>query len=367
MTSQSPLPARSHAQPVRRVVGCMSGTSLDGLDVALLEAEGQGLSLRARFLRGHSLPLGELGDRLRSLAEQRPTTAGDVAAMAHDLALLHIKAISAVLGGEKPDLVCVHGQTVFHKPPLSWQLFSAAPVARAVGAPVIFDLRQADLAASGQGAPITPIADWVLFADPGAPGVVLNLGGFANFTEWDASGPSSIRGGDVCACNQLLDALARTRLGQPYDMDGRVASGGTVDASTAAVLIDMLGAQGKGNRSLGTGDEMEACLGVLENLETPTALCTACEAIAQTIVGRVGPSRAVLAAGGGVRNHALFTALRSRVGIRPTDEHGVPAPYREAACFAVLGSLCDDRTPITLQGITGFDGKPFVSGSRVER
>jgi anhydro-N-acetylmuramic acid kinase len=166
----------------RRVVGCMTGTSLDGIDLALVEVTGTGLGMSARFARGLSAPLGPAADSLRALAAQEPMTAGQVARLSLQFAAAHAQALTDLLGGERSDLVCIHGQTVFHAPPASWQLLNPFPIARAASAPVVYDLRQADLAAGGQGAPITPIADFVLFRHAQESRAVVNLGGFCNVT-----------------------------------------------------------------------------------------------------------------------------------------------------------------------------------------
>src|SRR5262245_39250630 len=132
-----------HGEPgVRRVVGCMTGTSIDGLDAALVEIEGVGLAMKAKVVRCVSRPLDDVGTTLRMIAEQRPMIASEIAAAMHTFAMLHAAAIQELLGREKCDLVCVHGQTVFHKPPHSWQLMQPAPIARSIGVPVVYDLRQ---------------------------------------------------------------------------------------------------------------------------------------------------------------------------------------------------------------------------------
>jgi anhydro-N-acetylmuramic acid kinase len=359
---------------LRRVVGCMTGTSLDGLDASLVEIEGEGLAMRARAVRSLSRGLGEVGPRLRAIAEQKPVTAAEIASVSRDFALLHASAILELLAGEKTDLVCVHGQTVFHKPPLSWQLMQPAPIAHAVGCPVVYDLRQADLAAGGQGAPITPIADWVLFSRHSRRFAVVNLGGFANVSQWDTllydefppetHGIYGIDGGDICACNQLLDAIARIRLERPYDEDGRVSLAGVMDDGTYARLRAALTEQNQRGRSLGTGDELQALISEFETVPTSTLLRSACEAIARVVVSRVGFEFAV--AGGGTRNKGLMTALGSQLGhgMRTTADFGVPIEYREAICFAVLGALCQDRVPITIPAVTGVSKAP-LSGAWV--
>ena len=363
----------------RRVVGCMTGTSIDGLDAALVEIEGSGLAMKAKVIRCVSRPLGAAATTLRMLAEQRPMIASEVTAAMHTFSMLHAAAIQEVLGRDRADLVCVHGQTVFHKPPFSWQLMQPAPIVAAIRCPVVYDLRQADLAVGGQGAPITPLADWILFRRGGDPMSVVNLGGFCNFTEWltdlspneDFPQPWNktldIRGGDVCACNQVLDAIARKRLGCDYDQDGEVAGAGTQHDTAFESLRDLLQRQSAAGRSLGTGDELGAWMTEFSGLSGPDLLRSACEAIAEVIAGRLryGMCR-TLVAGGGAKNLTLLGAIRSRMrhGAMTTDEVGVPAAYREAACFAVLGALCQDKVPITLPAVTGVSKAP-LSGAWV--
>lgn len=349
----------------RLVVGCMTGTSLDGLDAALVAVEGEGLGMRARLVRSVAAPLGALGAGLRSLAEQKPMTAGEIAALARDFALLHADAAKDVLGGERAGLACVHGQTVFHKPPLSWQLFQPAPLARALGCPVVYDLRQADLAAGGQGAPITPLADWVLYrrlADETGRATILNLGGFCNFTTLPAGEDlSAIRAGDLCACNQLLDALARAVLRAPYDADGAAACSGQVHDEALEDLLGVMRAQGRPGRSLGTGDELTDWIARWRHQAPgPDLARTACTGIAETVAERLTDPGPILLAGGGVKNRGLAAALASAcpAAVRPLEG----AEAREATCFAVLGALCQDRVPITLPQVTGVAGPAPVAG-----
>src|SRR3954470_650262 len=163
----------------------MTGTSIDAIDVALVAIVGDGLRIGARIIAAESRPLDELAPRLRDVAEQRSTTAGEIARLGYDLGLKHLAAVRAVAGSRRLeknrlDLVCVHGQTVFHQPPVSLQLLQPAPIAHGLGVPVVYDLRAADLARGGQGAPITPVADWVLYRDPKERRAGVSLGGFCN-------------------------------------------------------------------------------------------------------------------------------------------------------------------------------------------
>ncbi len=353
----------------RLVAGCMTGTSIDGLDAALVRVEGDGLAMSARFVRAATRPLGDLAPTLRRLAEQEPMAAGEIARLAHEFALLHVEALRELLAGERADLIAVHGQTVFHAPPLSWQLINAAPVAHALRTPVVFDLRAADLAAGGQGAPITPLGDWTFFGHAEESRAVVNLGGFCNVTVLPAGcEPGSIRGIDVCPCNHVLDAVARKLLRAPYDQDGGAAARGTVHTEALEDLSGVLRAgrrPDRAARSLGTGDEASEWVSRWRAHVSPEGLAaTACEGVAHVIADAASGVDRVLLAGGSVRNAALARAIASCCSARvePTDAHGVPAAYREAACMAVLGALSQDRIPITLPGVTGVSGPAPVAG-----
>ncbi len=362
----------------------MTGTSIDALDAALVRVTGVGPAMSARFLRAVSVPLNDgadpLAPRLRALAEQRAIAARDIAALARDFALLHVSAIRQLLaqaGDAPPDLIAVHGQTVFHAPPLSWQLMHPAPIAHALRVPVVFDLRAADLAAGGQGAPITPIADFILFRSAAEPRTIVNLGGFCNITVLPAvaegGGAESaaldhITGADVCPCNHLLDAVARRCLNSPYDPDGRHAAAGRADSAALDDLAQRLAHIARSGRSLGTGDELTAWIdGHAPRLAGSDLSATACAAIARTIVAAAAPApgtRLVLA-GGSTRNLALVGAIRAAHAagqVCLSDELGTPGAYREAAAMAVLGALCQDRVPITLARVTRVQAPAPIAG-----
>lgn len=350
---------------MRHVVGCMTGTSLDGLDVALVAIDGTGLAMKPRLVRGHAHGLHHLGAALRDLAEQKPTTAGGIATLMRSFALLHREAIAALVGSDRIDLIAVHGQTVMHVPPVSWQLFQPAPVAQAFAVPVVFDLRAADLAAGGQGAPITPLSDWICLRSQAETRVVVNLGGFCNLTILpQGGGPETVRGFDVCACNQILDAIAREAFGTNYDVDGQAALGGTAIPEVTAALIAALRDQRRSGRSLGTGDELNRQVRTFVRSHAGGDVArSACRAIATTIAEAGGRGRYCLA-GGGASNAALVLELETLcpVGVCSTTDLGLDATWREAMAMAILGALCQDRVPITLPHVTGLDSAAPIAG-----
>jgi anhydro-N-acetylmuramic acid kinase len=358
----------SDAQRPRLVVGTMTGTSLDGIDVAVASVEGKGLAMTVALRTHASVDFPPaLGASLRALAEQRPMTARDVASLARSFALFHAEAIRSLLEVEaiRADLIVAHGQTVFHAPPVSWQLLQPAPMVELLGTTTVCDLRQADLAAGGQGAPITPLADWILFRGA-TDRAVINLGGFCNVTFLPGgSGPEGVRGADICACNQVLDAVARRVLHRPFDPDGAAAGRGIVDVGATDRLMAILRDQRGRRRSLGTGDE--ASMWVERELERlrPEDLAASAATAVGTVIGEsatqagLTENAELLLAGGGARHRPLVEAIALANGdssgtrTRPLNAYGVPIEAREALEMAVLGALAQDGLSITLAAVTG--------------
>jgi 1,6-anhydro-N-acetylmuramate kinase len=343
----------------RHVIGCMTGTSLDGIDAALVRVEGSGLEMKVELVALSSRSLGSVAESLRRLATAQPMTAQEVAAASLLLGELHADICKA-LAAEAPgvDLVVLHGQTVVHQPPVSLQLINPWPVAHQFGCDVVSDLRGADLAAGGEGAPITPLADLVLYRRVKGPRLIVNLGGFCNVTHLPADvEPSTIRGFDVCVCNQLLDAVARQAMGQPFDRDGSAAISGTIDRTFLEASRTSLLRQRSDGRSLGTGDERFGFLKELAPLAPEDQLATAAAAVGSTIgcVLRETDARAeVIVAGGGARNRAVVAAVAGEMveDVRSSDDLGVPIEGREAMAMAVLGALAADGVDVTVPQVT---------------
>lgn len=355
---------QTHSNRGRRLVaGCMCGTSLDGLDVALLDVQGEGLAMHVELVSETSRPLGELAKGLRALADQQPMDARTIAALARDLALIHLDALIELKHGKVIDLVAIHGQTVLHAPPLSWQLINPAPLAHGLGVPVVSDLRAADVACGGEGAPLTPIADLILFSHGNERRCVVNLGGFCNLSRLPTNRDAKrVQGADVCACNQVLDAVARAKLGAAYDRDGRAAMQGSPDDEAVQDLVRLLRAQSKAGRSLGTGDELNGWMDAHRTVPPADLARSACAAIATVIAEAARPADRLIIAGGGVRNRALVQEIKGRAEaqVDMSDGHGVPATLREAMCWAVLGALCQDRVSISLPQVTGVENPPIA-------
>ena len=376
----------------RWVVGCMTGTSIDGLDSALATIDGEGEKIEARFVGAVHGPLGALRDILTSLARGEPHPPIRYMLAARQLGQLHAEAVAELCVRHLPKsaalaMVVVHGQTICHAPPtanraespdqaepgLSWQLFDPWPLVRRLGVPVLYDLRQADLIGGGQGAPITPMADWIMFRHPSRHRVIVNLGGICNHTDLPPGGGiEQVGGGDWGPCNLLIDGLVRRLFPSlDYDVDGRIAARGRpgdfIDGAMKS--IDALRQQrdnfGGRHASLGReniGDPLIdriAAAADADGIAPEDLIASAVEWVAAMIhrqVSRIADAADIVLAGGGALNPYLVERIdagrRSTDRLIRCDELGVPATGREAVAMAVLGAATQDGLPITLPQVT---------------
>jgi 1,6-anhydro-N-acetylmuramate kinase len=367
---ERPLHAsRTSAAPAaaRLALGAMTGTSLDALDLALVEIRDRGLYSRAALLRHRTFDLGTLRPRLRAAAQGKPFTAGEYLRLALDFGQFHAASALELLrdhraAAQSSGVIAVagiHGQTIFHAPPLSWQIINPFPIAQALGCPVASDLRGADLAAGGQGAPITPLADWILFRGH-RPRAIVNLGGFCNITWLPSSvdDPSKIRGRDVCSCNHILDHAARMALDREFDPDGGHAARGTAHPEAEVALLQALGRASAQNRSLGSGDEgLDWVNQWAPQLTSSDLLATAVGAIAKTIAAAIAahPSQEVLLAGGGALNATLARRIGELAGqpvYNTQTAANIHVSARESVAMAVLAALSWDGIATTLPSVT---------------
>jgi len=379
------------SKPLERIIaGCMTGTSLDGLDVALVKITGTGLEMRAELLGHHAVSLPEdLRAALMSLASGEAREPIVYMRAARALGELHAGGIEQLLagGGHPPgaklDFVTAHGQTIWHAPrdsrkddlsqpePKSWQLFDPWPIVRRLKVPVCYDLRQADLVAGGEGAPLTPIADWVMYRDRAE--LVFNLGGICNATYFSGESPRDIRGFDLVPCNLLLNGLAERLLGKPYDTDGQCALAGKPSRAVVNAIKKDAMPHGQGVQSLGResfrADWLDRVLESQPNANAGEVLASAvevvCEMIGLFVMGLEEVDLQMVFAGGGVRNKALMQGLRTQLKVMGevliSDDMGIPCEAREAMAWAVLGALSQDGVPVSLPQVTGSTN-PGVAG-----
>ncbi len=352
----------TNCKETRIVIGAMSGTSIDGIDLARTTIKGVGQKLHVESIEHAAIELGGLQDRLRS-ATTNSLTAQEWTHLAHDLGELHAEGIRSAWPNTTPDLVAVHGQTLHHAPPRSLQLIDTWPIAHELRCPVVSNLRAADLAAGGQGAPITPIADYILYRNHLSlgPMAIVNLGGFINITLLNRNRLDPPTGFDCCPCNHLLDAAAKRILNAPFDRDGKHASAGSHHERIAQDLsVNISNIRNEG-RSGGSGDEglalLEHAFSEMAELSGEDQLATIAEAIARSATRQLKSSdlKMICLAGGGVRNAAVHTRIQahSECPVVSSDDLGIPIEAREAAAMAVLGLMAADGVDITNPESTG--------------
>jgi len=377
--------------PTRLIVGAMSGTSADGVDVALVEVVGRVPTIRARLIRHHVRPY-EASLRRTIFELRRTSTAplGVLAKLARDISLTYAAAVNETLlaqGISSADIACVaaHGQTLFHEPPLTMQCFDPSLVAHEVGCVVVSDFRRADCAAGGQGAPLVPLADQLLFSDPHKSRVLLNLGGIANLTYLRAGGTSTeLIAFDTGPGNCLSDELCRLPGGTGTQMDEgghQAMSGSPVMPLVYAMLRNEYFAQDPpkttdvptmSNLFAKALDET-----TLESGATPAMhhlLASAClitaKAIAESVRDFVPKGvDEVIASGGGTHNACIMHHLRAElrdIPVRTIDTLGIPSASKEAIAFALLGAATLDGMPGNIPSATGAH-KAVVLGSITPR
>ena len=352
------------------VAGVLSGTSADGIDVALLCF---GVAGTPRPLAFATRPFPTiLAEKLRAALDGGALDARGVAFLNRDLGRAFGSAARALADehGLVLDLVGSHGQTVYHHDgneaagAASLQLGDGDFVAQASGALTVSDFRAADIAAGGEGAPISATLEAELFPAVPRPVAVLNLGGFANVT-YLAEGCPPVAF-DIGPANALLDGLARALLARPFDEGGRAAAHGRVDQALLAELLshpfyDRRPPKSTGRDTFGASFASSVLarararnLDALDTLATATALVAAsvAEALARWLPGR--PLELVLC-GGGTHNATLARELADRTGLltRSSAVHGLTPEARESTFFAHLAVRCILARPTTEPSVTG--------------
>jgi anhydro-N-acetylmuramic acid kinase len=264
-----------------------------------------------------------------------------------------------------PELIGMHGQTVFHAPErhLTVQIGDGAALAKRLGVPVMFDLRAADVAAGGEGAPLVPVYHRALAARAGLAGtvVVVNIGGVANITRIGADG--SLVAGDTGPGNALIDDFVRARTGAPMDRDGALAAAGRVDAAALARLMDNPWFERPFPKSLDRdafSPEPVAALSTEDGAATLAAFTSG--TIVKGVVMAGGADR-IIVSGGGAHNPTLMRRLAGEAGVpvESAESLGWSADFIEAEAFAYLAARARIGAPITFPGTTGAP-RPMTGG-----
>ena len=350
-----------------KTIGLMSGTSLDGVDAAWVETDGERVSRLGPSL---TLPYApELRRDLRALLDAAPDLdaedpwLGQVVRRLterHAEAVMKVRAEAQKLLGEDTELLGFHGQTILHRPAegRTWQVGDPALLARMTGISVAFDFRSADVAAGGQGAPLVPIAHAALAAGLPKPLAILNLGGVGNVTYLGADG--GLMAFDTGPANGPLDDWARKSINMGYDKDGRLASAGTADGAVLSRLMQHPYLAAPPPKSLDRLDFCQAFRDSGADMLSPqdgAATLVAFAAVCCAIAARHFPEPPLqwLVTGGGRRNPAVMKALSAVLSepVRGVEVAGWNGDALEAQCFAVLAALVTRGLPLSYPSTTG--------------
>ena len=336
-----------------RAIGLMSGTSLDGVDAAYLETDGERIHAFGPTL---TIPYDPaLRARLRHLIDLGQSAPPHLVAEAEEaLTRIHADAVQAL--ATPADIIGFHGQTILHAPHrrLTWQIGDAGRLADLTRLPVAHDFRQADVAAGGQGAPLVPVFHAALAAGLPRPLLIVNIGGVANVTFLAADGGLlACDTGPGCA---LLDDWMAQRTGTPIDRDGRAAAAGTPDAALLASLLADPFFAAPAPKSLDR-QHFAATLARIAHLSTEDGAATLAALTARAIAGLTlpAPPLRVLVAGGGRHNPAIMAALAaaSLAPVAAVEAAGWDGDALEAQCFAYLAVRVQRGLPLSYPGTTG--------------
>jgi len=347
-------------------IGLMSGTSLDGLDIALIEQE-----QNTRLLASHYLPMpDDLREELLALCAPGDNELARAALAEQQWSKLAAQGVAELLSKQAlsaQDIRAIgsHGQTVRHEPAQGFtiQIGNPALLAELTGISVVCDFRRRDVAAGGQGAPLVPAFHQALFADDKSRRAVVNIGGFSNLTVLD----NPVRGFDCGPGNALMDAWTMRHLGQRFDKDGAWAAQGKVqqallNAMLADPFFNHYGPKSTGRErfNLPWLEQHLAALPAFKPRDVQTTLLAFTTRCISDALQFVQPdNEELLVCGGGAHNRQLLLHLSMQLPntiVASTEDYGVPPDWVEAMAFAWLAHCCLGGIPANRPSVTGARG-----------
>ena len=339
----------------------MSGTSLDGLDLALCEFSAKGNKTVYKLLKTNTVNYSNAWKK--KLSDVKTASAENFFALNTEYGQFIGNEINKFLKkvNTQPAAIASHGHTVFHQPHkgFSTQLGCGATIAAACGITTICDFRSMDVALGGQGAPLVPTGDKQLFGEYEA---CLNIGGIANIS-LERRGKRIAY--DICEANMLLNFLTE-KMGQPYDKEGRIAASGIIIEELLNKLNNLDYYQLKGAKSLGREWFESSVLNLIEekNAGTKDLLATATEHVAQIIANDLNQNKlkSILVSGGGAFNTFLIQRIKSKTQCKIILPSKEIINFKEAIIFAYLGYLRLNEKVNALSSVTGAS-KNTVGGA----
>ena len=354
-------------------IGLMSGTSLDGIDAALIETDGVGAA-RAIAFRGEDwsdAARAELAEATRlALTYDRPRASPELVAAGELVTRAHVLAVRKLLAqvgmvARDVDVIGFHGQTVAHRPDRgwTWQIGDGAVLAQACGIPVVADLRGADVAAGGQGAPLLPVYHQALVAGLDGPVAVLNLGGIANLTYVGPAG--ELVAFDAGPANGLIDSWVEEMTGARFDADGALAAQGRVDEAVLGGMLDHPFFNLAPPKSLDRADfTIQPARGLSAADGAATLTAFSAQGVAEGLRHFPERPRRLIVAGGGRRNPTMMRMIAERTGLtlEPADALGWNGDAMEAEGFGYMAVRALKGLPISFPGTTGVP-RPMTGGT----
>ena len=354
---------------VKTAIGVISGTSMDGIDVALIESDGED-KLKAGPAATFPYPK-PVAERLRAVVADSGEAQAPQPALERDVTDAHVAAVEAFLdrfsiARERVALVGLHGQTILHRPRegVTRQLCDGARAAAALGLDVVSDFRSADVKAGGEGAPLAPIYHAAMAAGLARPLMVLNWGGVGNVTYLGAGG--EIIAFDTGPANALIDDFIASRRGLAFDDNGMLAASGRVDSAALATLMSDPYFEREAPKSLDRNHfkALAACVESLSDADGAATLSAfTVEATAAALAHVPQAPARWLVGGGGRRNPNLMRRLAERlqVSVEPVEAIGFDGDSIEAQCFAYLALRSRRGLPLSFPTTTGVP-KPMPGG-----
>lgn len=370
------------------VAGVMSGTSADGINVALVRITSPRMAKSkppAIKLLGHTeYPYSKPVRRaILAAMNARRASVAELARLNYLLGELYAEAVLATQRKfrVRAELVGCHGQTLYHqgdpedflgrKLAATWQTGEGAVLAARVGVPVVTDFRPADISAGGKGAPLVPFLDFLLYRHARIGRIIQNIGGIANLTAIPAgSSAKQVAAFDTGPGNMVIDAVTERLFGKPYDKGGRIASSGTAIEPVLATILQSPLFRRRPPKTAGReqfGREfvrhfLQQCgrSDKRDIIATATALTarSIADAVQRFVIKRNRRYEELIVSGGGTRNLTLLAMLADElqplgISIRCSDEFGIPSDSKEAVAFAVLAYQSWNRQPSNLPSATG--------------
>lgn len=353
-----------------KVAGVMTGTSADGIDLVICNIHGEPPELNVTELAHLSAPLPSIVRDLSRWGAGEPISGDDYVKLEYLLSEAIATLARKAYDAHAFAFIGIHGQTLWHRPrpcinPSTHQVLNPYTIAQAVGVPVIWDFRRADIAAGGQGAPLAPFAHYCLFGNTYDATAVLNLGGIANVTILASDANlDAVRAWDTGPGLMLVDHLAQVHFDVKFDRDGAIAASGKVSSELLQMSLqhpffDMLPPKSCGREEFGADFAANFARTARELALAPEDMLRTAIAITTESVSRSLDQESVtrmLVAGGGARNATLLSDLRKRLPklkVILSDETGIHAERVEAIAFAILAYERWHQRPANLPAVTG--------------